>query len=194
MDQGALRLATRSDGRLYTTDIDPTTEAMFSLRESDGRRISSFGNVFSYETMQGRFIGGDGKILNVEDDLLYCSFYHPFMTRFNENGIVVYARALLNDQIDRAENEEEGRPVNMFASGPIQTRGISHVHPRLYLHNDPASRAAGVTVVDAYDAQSGDYEMSLRLPKLARHVDVAQGYIVAIFDTTATVYEIDLRD
>jgi outer membrane protein assembly factor BamB len=189
-EEGILRVAPIKGGRYYLMRISPVKSEIFFLYSDKDDLVGNFGNIIeNYETAA---ISLDGEILTVKEDLVYVPMYYGFIVRYKQDGILVFARETLES--GEAPNVETmtvgGSKVQRIAGRKVLYLSPSYSDGKLYLYAGSRSKERGVTVMDVYDADKGDYLYSFKLPGFSRSVSVAGDYIYTLQDTTAVVYRV----
>lgn len=186
--EGILRVAPMEDGWYYVMRISPFKPEIFYLYDSRDSLVVNFGNLIEdYETGA---ISLDGNIITIDRNLVYIPMYYGFIVKYKENGVPVFARKTLES--GEAPSIETrtigGNKVQMISGRKVLYVSPSYSNGKLYLYAGSRSKEMGVTIIDVYETDKGDYLYSIKLPGFSRSVSVAGNYVYALRDTTAVVY------
>ncbi len=139
--------------------------------------------------------GTGGTITTYKENLVYTLERYPLLIQYAPDGTQVYARTTVdyNSEFEEPELETQavgGVPIGRLI-GPVyaMSRSLSITGDTLFVHSIfPPGDA-----IDAYDAETGEYLYSMRIPgDPNRHnsLNIQDGRIYQSLDTTVAVWQI----
>jgi hypothetical protein len=169
----------------------PPGDRMFRLIGPDGRMLGACGVFMEQQARLG--IALDGRIAATgTGGFAYAAYRAGLLAVATDTGdsIAVYRETLehggLPDVlISRSGGAEYARTD---PDSPVVTRSLSCVNGELHLLVGSNDRPLSA-VMDVYDARTGSYRYSYELPVHAVAACVEGGRLVAISDTTVTIWE-----
>jgi|GEM_PF-4432293 len=192
--EGILRIAPMENGWYYLMRISPLNPEIFYLYDGKDSLVNNFGDLIEdYETGA---ISLDGNIITIGGDVVYIPMYYGFIVRYRQDGTLVFARETLES--GEAPSVETmtvgGNKIQRISGRKVLYLSPSYLAGKLYLYAGSRSKEMGVTIIDVYEADKGDYLYSIKLPGFSRSISVAGNYIYTLRDTTAVVYRMRIVD
>ena len=180
-----VRYVITPEGRSYT--MTSHVDHVFESRK--GEDVTMFGPT------DGSNRPGPGLNLGVlttyGERMLLAPVYYPVIVQYNTDGSIHYARA--TPDWGRIEDPywTEDEVGGMKAYRPIGKaihRDLSVYGDKVFVHVHLDTE----DVTDVYEAQTGDYEYSIRLPQRSKHTYVMNDRVYPIQETgTVAVYAIE---
>jgi len=151
------------EGREYTLLLG--SDSLFeSRKEMD---VTHFGQLT--ENDRGHTDGlSIGSIATHKDDLIYAPVYFPVLVRYDSEGAVAFSRTTMSYSDGFKEPKYEqfnmGFGEAYYISGDLIHSGISVSEGKIFIYLTLSGPGEG-QAMDVYDAETGDYEFTFRLPE-----------------------------
>lgn len=185
-----VRYVITPEGRSYT--IVSHLDHVFESRKNE--------DVVVFGSMNGSNRPGPGlntgMLTTFGERMLFAPIFYPVIVQYNTDGSVHYARATPDwgGVDDPYWKEEEIRGMRGYRpiGQPIQG-DLSVYEDTLFVHASPPNTEE--EVIDVYEARTGDYEYSIRLPQRSVrsvHTYVMNDRVYQVLETgTVAVYSIE---
>ena len=169
-------------GRIYS---------MFSLQENTaqelfesrlGNDVVKFGQIYGGRPFSSLMVAG--RLLTFEEHMIYVSQWYPLFVQYRPDGSMKYARTTM-DHVSIEEPKLIRTQRGGYVDGPPLIRSIPTVfRGQLYIH------AYISQMIDIYDAETGDYQYSIKLPE-NRFTHALNDRIYQVGDSTVSVWVIE---
>ncbi len=180
-----IRHTVSTEGVAYT--LVGRTDSLF--RSESGSDVIQFGELVENQISHG-FNLALGYIDTYRDKMLLSLTYFPVIAQYESDGSLVYARTTPDyfaqfDEPEWVRTDFAGAIGFRIQGQAINTRS-SVYNDQLFVH----SRKAGA--IDVFDAETGDYGYSFRLPRDRSAAYVMNNRLYQAEDTTVVVYSFSL--
>lgn len=169
-------------GRIYS---------MFSLQENTaqelfksrlGNDVVKFGQIYGGRPFSSLMVAG--RLLTFEEHMIYVSQWYPLFVQYRPDGSMKYARTTM-DHVSIEEPKLIRTQRGGSVDGPPLIRSIPTVfRGQLYIH------AYIAQMIDIYDAETGDYQHSIKLPENG-FTHALNDRIYQVGDSTVSVWAIE---
>ncbi len=169
-------------GRIYS---------MFSLQENTdhelfesrlGDDVVKFGQIYGGGPFSSLMAAG--RLVTFKEHMIYVSQWYPLFVQYGPDGSMRYARTTM-DHVSIEEPKLIRTQRGGYVDGPPLIRSFPTVfRGQLYIH------AYIVQMIDIYDAETGDYQHSIKLPDNG-FSHALNDRIYQVGDSTVSVWAIE---
>lgn len=169
-------------GRVYSKFFlqENTDQELFESRLGDD--VVKFGRIYG----ESRYFPSVmvGNVVTFREHMIYVSQWYPLFVQYSPDGTMKYARATM-DHV----SIEEPKVIEIQGGWRIDGPGLLGdfpmvFHGHLYIHANIAQ------TIDIYDAETGDYQHSIKLPKNG-FTHALNDRIYQVGDSTVSVWAIE---
>jgi hypothetical protein len=173
------RLQILNSNRFLFYSPGMSSNFLFNIVDSNGKRISDFQNVKSGQNM----FADEGEIREVNHDIYYAGFSEPILKKFTLKGKLDYSVSAIdnyNTKFNYITTQGENQKVMGYAPGALfSTIDFDIFKNKWYVLQAPNGNHK-ISYLDIYNAKNGNYLASFKLKPLTFQICVDKQYIYTI--------------
>ena len=169
-------------GRIYSKFFlqENTEQELFESRLGDD--VVRFGQIYGGGPYSSLVAAGN--LVTFKEHMIYVSQWYPLFVQYSPDGSMKYARTTM-DHVSIEEPKMIVTDRGGGIDGPVLIRDFPTVfRGQLYIHANIAQ------TIDIYDAETGDYQHSIKLPENG-FTHALNDRIYQVGDSTVSVWAIE---
>ena len=169
-------------GRMYSKFFlqENAGQELFESRLGDD--VVKFGQIYGGSPYSSLAVAGD--LVTFKEHMIYVSQWYPLFVQYSPDGSMKYARTTM-DHVSIEEPKMIRTQRGVHIDGPVLVWDFPTVFQgQLYIHANIAQ------MIDIYDAETGDYQYSIKLPENG-FTHALNDRIYQVGDSTVSVWAIE---